>query len=337
MKTQFIETKKIDLGSFSTNKGVILEPAEACYTLYGDLENGKKLALFFHGFSSNSEMHNWWAKFPIELVSQSFNILCINALGSCHGSCGPDSINAKTGKSYKENFPKISMQDTVDFTAAVLSKLKIQKLDYVFGCSLGGMQALDMFVRYPEYAEKYIAVCASPLTLMTKIASIAQAKIISDGIKLNLSEDELRSRMGLSRLFFRMACTTEKALSKLQRKLSGGENSAGMQPLEDFFLADSFEFENAFSPYSFNLYSRMLIEFELDLSKCNGNTNSELVLIDISEDQFTSTQKILEVMKALRKKARKVRRRKFKTDYGHEAWIIDGERFYDFIKVEFNI
>jgi homoserine acetyltransferase len=208
-------SSSITLEKFTLSNKFVFDHAVARYTLYGELANGKKLALFFHGFSSSSDLHIWWQKFPIHEILKDYNIICFNSLGSCHGSLGPETICPDTGRPYAERFPEISIVDTINFIISALKKMNIQKLDLVFGCSLGGMQALDMFIRFPMMADKFISVCGSPLPFMTNLTNAAQSNILESGIKNNLSKDTLKSYMGLARFFFRLSCTTEKALSLL--------------------------------------------------------------------------------------------------------------------------
>lgn len=295
------------------------------YNLYGDIGNGKKLALFFHGFSTDTDLHIWWKKFPIKKLLKDYNIICFNTLGSCHGSFGPETINPNTGLSYANNFPAISIRDTVNFVIQALDKLSIQKLDLVFGCSMGGMQALDMYVRYSKMANKFISVCGSPLPLMTKLSNTAQINIISKGIEKDYSESKLRTCMGLAYFFFRLSCTSENALSILN-------NIQSNFSLENYFLSDSREYENQFSPYSHNIFLRMMTNFELNLSHEIHEKNNELVLISIEGDQFTPPKCINNIYNLLKELNCNVKNKQFYTNYGHEAWILDGKRFYEFIE-----
>ena len=187
------------------------------------------------------------------------------------------------------------------------------------------MQTLDMFLRFPNIAKKFISVCGSPLPLTTKLINAAQSNISEDGIKKCLSNNMLRTRMGLARFFFRLTCTTEKALSILE------EN----QNLEDHFIRDSRDYETSFSPHSYNLYMRMLMNFDLDLSVSIYNSQkikNELLLVDITDDQFTPPTCISKVYDLLKEQNYNIRKKTFETTFGHESWILDGERFYEFIK-----
>jgi homoserine O-acetyltransferase len=274
-------------------------------------------------------LHKMWEKFPFDAILEEYDILCINSLGSCHGTLGPDSINPDTHKPYLDNFPQITIQNTINFAVEVLKKLMLKKFDLVMGCSLGGMQVLDMFLRFSEFGKKFISVCGSPLSLMAKLINLAQCNIIESGIKQMLPEDLLRQRMSLAWFFFRLSCTTENALIILGKKQAS---------LENYFVNDGDEYKDTFSPYSYSLYMRMLAEFELESSIFSANIKTdrrEILLVDIRGDSFTPPKNIEEIYNRLKQKNYKVRKKTFETNYGHEAWILDGKKFYEFIKNDF--
>ncbi|MCA0402712.1 MAG: alpha/beta fold hydrolase [Proteobacteria bacterium] len=322
---QYISSSII-IKEFTLKNKFVFNNATAHYTFYGEKNNGKKIALFFHGFSGSSELHVWWHKFPLQEVLKNYNIICFNSLGSCHGSLGPETISPNTGLPYAKDFPEICIEDTVNFIVLALQEMNIQKIDLVFGCSLGGMQAFDMYMRFPLIANKFISVCGSPLPLMTKLTNAAQSNILDTGIKNNLPTNILKSYMGLARFFFRLTCTTEKALEILDKK----EN------VEEYFLTDSFNYESSFSPYSYNLYLKMLRNYQIDIFEqlIPDNLKKIILLVSIIDDCFTPPEDIDKIFNQLTKKRHKVKNMQFKTNYGHESWIVDGKRFYEFIKKE---
>ncbi|EKD92361.1 MAG: hypothetical protein ACD_29C00044G0001 [uncultured bacterium] len=319
------KTNMILLDEFRLKSGLIFKSIPACYTMYGDVENGKKLALFFHGFSSSSEIHVWWNKFNLKDILKKYNLLCINSLGSSHGSFGPNTINSTTGKPFFETFPSITIQDLVDFTVLVCEKIKIKKVDCLFGCSLGGMQVLDMFFRYPMFSDHFISIAGSPVSWMAKINLLTQARMITAFYD---NKNILKSMMGFTRIFFRLQCSNEKALNILQNKQLN---------IDDYFLEDSAAFENKFSPYSCALYLNCVAHFEVLMTLYVKQKNPKLRLISIQHDSLTPKILIKKIFYELKKQKRNVSYSEFKTDFGHESWIVDGEKFYEFIKTDFNL
>ncbi|KTD13216.1 alpha/beta fold hydrolase [Legionella jamestowniensis] len=322
-------TQQINLPDFKISSGETLVEPKATFTIYGDFTISKPCALIFHGFSSSSELHSWWEKFNFSEMVRHFNIICINSLSSSHGTTGPESMNPKTQKPYFDTFPEVTIQDTVDFAMHTLMHLEINHLDLVLGCSLGGMQALDMYLRYPEIAKKYISVAGVPVPYMTKLTNLAQAMLI-DNARHSGSKEELESALGFSRFFFRLSCTNEKALTFLEQKCQIDKSFSSS--LLDYFIQDNKRFQKEFSPYSNSIILKMIANFKLDIREPDVKFKSELTIVSIADDIFTPEENVKLTYENLLKQKHNVAYRHFMTDFGHEAWIVDGKRFYEFIK-----
>uniref|UniRef100_UPI003561E8E3 homoserine O-acetyltransferase family protein n=1 Tax=Ancylomarina sp. TaxID=1970196 RepID=UPI003561E8E3 len=96
--------------------------------------------------TANSDVFDWWAGLFGE--KDFFNpkehfIVCANILGSCYGSTGPLSINAKTDKAYCHDFPQLAVRDLAAAHELLRIELGIEKIHTLIGSSLGGMQALE--------------------------------------------------------------------------------------------------------------------------------------------------------------------------------------------------
>ena len=63
-------------------------------------------------------------------------------------------------------FPLVTIGDIVTLQARLLEKLKIHRLKLVMGASIGGMQALELAIRFPELVERVISIGAAPLGAM---------------------------------------------------------------------------------------------------------------------------------------------------------------------------
>ena len=129
------------------SSGVLLSGVEVGYTIYSDRDSpSDRFALIFHGLSSDAHLHQWWPKFQLDQLLKKYSIISIDCLGSSYRTTGPHSLNTITGRPYLGDFPVISIADTNTVNLAALRAIGIEKLDFVLGCSLGGMQALDLFL-----------------------------------------------------------------------------------------------------------------------------------------------------------------------------------------------
>ena len=87
-------------------------------------------------------------------------VICSNVLGGCQGSTGPGSINPQTGKAYKLDFPKLTVQDMVKAQSLLIDDFGIDRLHAVIGVSMGGMQTLQWAIDFPERLGRYIALAS---------------------------------------------------------------------------------------------------------------------------------------------------------------------------------
>jgi homoserine O-acetyltransferase/O-succinyltransferase len=155
---------------FTLVSGEQLPVAKVHYALYGKLNPWRDNALLVcHALSGSARVGDWWPQlFGDEGVFDLERdcVVCVNVLGSCYGSTGPRDVNPATGAMYGADFPLVTVRDWVRAQAAVLDHLGIEKLRAVIGGSIGGMQALQWAVEFPERVERCLAIGAAPLTAM---------------------------------------------------------------------------------------------------------------------------------------------------------------------------
>jgi homoserine O-acetyltransferase len=90
-----------------------------------------------------------------------FFVVSSNLLGGCRGTTGPSSIDPGTGRPYGSDFPVITVADMVRAERALLDELGIERLAAIAGGSLGGMQALEWAVLYPDRVDAIIPIAST--------------------------------------------------------------------------------------------------------------------------------------------------------------------------------
>ena len=153
---------------FRLEAGGALQPVSIRYAVYGELnERRDNAVLVCHALSGSARVADWWPEMFGSVFDLSRDcVICTNILGSCYGSTGPASVNPATGQPYGPDFPLVTIRDIVRAQAQVLDELGVQRLRMVIGASIGGMQALQWAVDYPERVEHCIAIGAAPLSAM---------------------------------------------------------------------------------------------------------------------------------------------------------------------------
>lgn len=130
-------------------------------TIYGDPKG--EAVLVTHALTGSSRVAEWWPGIvghgklfdPAECA-----VVGVNALGSCYGSTGPASERPDGGGRYGAAFPVVTVGDIVRAQASALEQLGIGRLRAVAGGSLGGMQALQWALDYPQRVGKAVVVGA---------------------------------------------------------------------------------------------------------------------------------------------------------------------------------
>src|SRR5713101_4608931 len=170
--------------SLSLQRGGRIAPVTVAFETWGKLNaEGDNAILITHALTGNSHAHDaespddskvaWWNPLigPGRFFDTSrYFVICSNILGSCYGSTGPSSIDPGTGHPYGIRFPIITIRDMVEAQRRLIAHLGVKQLAMVAGGSIGGQQALEWGVTYPELVRKVIVVAATAALTAQAIA-----------------------------------------------------------------------------------------------------------------------------------------------------------------------
>jgi homoserine O-acetyltransferase len=84
-------------------------------------------------------------------------VISSNVLGSAYGSTSAASVNPATGRPWGRDFPFVAMEDVVRAQERLVRSFGIERLKAVAGCSLGGFQAYQWAVTFPDRMDRIIA------------------------------------------------------------------------------------------------------------------------------------------------------------------------------------
>jgi homoserine O-acetyltransferase len=109
-------------------------------------------------------------------------VISTNLLGGCRGTTGPSSIDPKTGRPYGLDFPVITVADMVRTERAFLDELGIERVAAVAGGSLGGMQAFEWAILFPDQVDAVVAIASTHALHPQGVAwnAIAREAIMGD-------------------------------------------------------------------------------------------------------------------------------------------------------------
>ncbi|MDZ7695143.1 MAG: homoserine O-acetyltransferase [Balneolaceae bacterium] len=135
---------------FITESGFEFPKPVIAYKTWGKLNEARdNVVLICHALTGNAAADEWFPglfKTGGVLDTDRYYVICTNVLGSCYGSTGPWSSNPDTGKSYRADFPEITIRDIVRYQQQFLDEININGIETVIGGSMGGMQALEFAI-----------------------------------------------------------------------------------------------------------------------------------------------------------------------------------------------
>jgi homoserine O-acetyltransferase len=161
---------------FRLESGEVLPSLDIAYTTLGRLNSGGTNAvLVCHALTGNAHASDallqngetipgWFNGVigpALGIDTDRFFVICSNILGSCYGTTGPTSVNPSTGEPYRMTFPRITVRDMVGVQKLLLEHLGVRRLVTIIGGSLGGMQALEWGIMYPEMVGSLIPIATA--------------------------------------------------------------------------------------------------------------------------------------------------------------------------------
>ena len=190
------QVKTFTLDALPLQLGGQFGPVTLVYETWGTLNAaGENVVLLTHALTGNTHAHDaehphdtkvaWWNPLigPGRFFDTSrYFVICSNILGSCYGSTGPSSPDPQTGRPYGMRFPVITNRDMVHAQHRLIGHLGVWRIQMVVGGSLGGQQALEWAVSYPELVEKVIVVAATAALTAQAIAfgEVQRQAILAD-------------------------------------------------------------------------------------------------------------------------------------------------------------
>jgi homoserine O-acetyltransferase len=171
-------------------------PVTLAYETWGTLNSaGDNAILLTHALTGNAHAHDierpddpraaWWNPLigpgrPFD--TERYFVICSNVLGGCYGSSGPASLDPSTGRTYGLSFPLVTIRDMVNAQRRLIEHLGVRRLEMVAGGSVGGQQALEWAVMYPELVRKVVVVAATAALTAQAVAfnEVGRQAIMAD-------------------------------------------------------------------------------------------------------------------------------------------------------------
>ncbi len=287
----------------------------------------------------------WWNSMvgsgkPID--TDKYFVICSNVIGGCLGSFSPKEINPKTNQPYALDFPIITITDIVNAQKLLIDYLEIKKLLAVVGGSMGGFQALQWAVSYPEFSKAIVPIATSYRYSTQNIAfnEVSRQAIMADpdwcGGKYLLEKKYPSKGLAVARMAANITYLSEEALHKkfgrnLQNKDSFSFNLDDDFQIESYLRHQGSSFANRFDPNCYIYITKALDYFDLEaenngvLSEAFKNIKSKFCVISFSDDWLFPTAESKKLTQALAISGVDVSFLEIVGGAGHDSFLINNE------------
>ena len=373
-----VETRYLDLEQpIRLDEGRTLHPVRIAYETYGELSSQRdNVILVCHALSGDAHAAGvstasseestrdgfgaddrdgtagkglgWWDGMigPGKAFdTDRYFVVSTNLLGGCKGSTGPSSVDPATGRPYGSDFPVITVADMVHTQRAFLDALGIERLAAVAGGSLGGMQAMEWAILYPDQVDAVVVIASTHALHPQGMAwnAIARESIMRDpdwqGGHYYGSGRRPDAGMGVARMVGHITYLSAPALDdKFGRRLQSSDDirytiTEPEFEVESYLDHQADAFVKRFDANTYLYTSRALTYFDLARQHGGGSLTRALegvaartLLIAFSSDWLYPPSASHEIDDALRALGKPVELHVIDAPYGHDCFLLEEAR-----------
>ena len=335
--------------------GAALRPFTLAYETYGTLNADRSnTILICHALSGDAhvaERHSthdrkpgWWDEAVGSgkaFDTDRYFIICSNVIGGCSGSTGPSSINPETGRPYGLSFPVITVADMVEAQRWLLDALDIPTVLCVTGGSMGGMQAIQWAVSYPDRVRSAVVLASTARTSAQTIAlnEVPRQAIYADP---NWNEGDYYGKeppnagLAVARMIGHITYLSEESMRekfgrRLQDREKYGYDFATEFEVESYLKYHGNRFTTRFDANSFLYITKAIDYFDMslgrgDLAQAFTDVKAKFLVLSYSSDWLYPPEQSEELVRALLRKGIDASYVEIKSDYGHDAFLLEVER-----------
>ncbi|MDD4097201.1 MAG: homoserine O-acetyltransferase [Lentisphaeria bacterium] len=345
--------------------GITFGPIDVEYEMIGELAGDRNnVILITHALSGDAHVAGWdatasptWRPWRLDrpgwwdsvigpgkaIDTHRFCVLCVNILGSCYGTTGPSSINPATGRPYGQTFPAVTVGDSVRLQARLLDHLGIKQLYAVCGGSLGGLQAFEWAVAYPERVVKCIILAAGPRLSAQGVGFhvVGRHAILADA-KFNNGDyyDQAKPDDGLAaaRMLAHITYLSGQGMEdKFGRRRTRPANRGNVTNSDDQFEVESYlkhqgqSFVARFDANSYLYITQMLDNYDGtqwgdgDLKAACARIRAEVMVVSFSSDWLYPPECCREFVTALLHNRIPATYMQVESNYGHDAFLVEAK------------
>jgi len=298
--------------------------------------------------SMDDSKPGWWdsAIGPGKVIDTNlFFVVGLNNLGGCHGSTGPNQPNPDTGMPYGPDFPIVTVPDWVESQARLADRFGIQQWAAVIGGSLGGMQALQWAIDYPQRLRHCIVIAAAAKLSAQNIAfnEVARQAIRRDPQFYDghyYGENAIpKTGLMLARMVGHITYLSDDGMrEKFGRDMKSGTLNFDLSPqfeIESYLQYQGERFSTTFDANTYLLMTKALDYFDPaasygdNLTEAVRGAQCKFKVISFTTDWRFSPERSREIVDALIDAGKPVSYAEIDSPQGHDAFLIPIPRYME--------
>lgn len=358
-----IETKVAHFTSpLYLESGRILEPYKIAYETYGKInEDASNVILICHALTGSAHAAGkyegdtkagWWDTLIGDgkaIDTEKYFVISSNVLGSCFGSTSPMDNDYPKQRAFRLKFPVLTIKDMIKAQKQLLSQLGIHHLHAIIGGSMGGMQALQFAVDYPNFADKIISLAS---TYATQPWTIAFNKVAMEAIrrdprfengnyaKGSFEEDGLDG-LAIGRIAGHISYLSPESMNdKFGRNYVNNDGLFelfGRYEVERYMEYNTNNFSRVFDPLSYLYIVKAINTFNLSrgydsLHEAVLRIKADVSLISFKGDYLFFPKEMEHLHIMMQRNEQVSHYHEIDSDYGHDAFLVEIEKFDTIIK-----
>jgi homoserine O-acetyltransferase len=342
--------------------GKTLDNFSLIYETYGNLnQENNNAILICHALSGDhhaagyhsvdDKKPGWWDSCigpgkPFD--TNKFFVVSLNNIGGCMGSTGPNTVDKNTGNEYGPDFPIVTVNDWVKSQKLLADYLGIDAWACVIGGSLGGMQAMQWAISYPDKIKNSIIIASAAKLSAQNIAfnEVARQAIITDpefhnGRYNNFGVVPKRG-LSIARMLGHITYLSDDSMrQKFGRDLREGKLHFGYDvdfQVESYLRYQAQAFVERFDANTYLLMTKALDYFDPaqkysgNLSQAFKDTKARFLVVSFTSDWRFSSSKSHEIVKYLVKARKNVSYSEIESNNGHDAFLMPIPQYFGVLR-----
>ncbi len=338
----------------SLHSGQQLDEFTLAYETYGTLNAERSNAILIcHALSGDAHVAGYYTANPDErpgwwdeavgsgrmFDTDRFFVICSNVIGGCQGSTGPSSL-APDGKPYGLRFPVITIADMVQAQRYLIDHLGIGRLFAVAGGSMGGMQALQWAVDFPDRVGSVLFLASTPRSSTQSIAfnAVGRQAIYADP-HWNRGDyydgPEPAAGLSVARMIGHITYMSEISLErKFGRNLQDRDSVS--YSFETDFAVESYlkhqgeKFVDRFDANSYLYITKALDYFDISdgyasIQHALNKVKASFLVVTFSSDWLYPAAQGLVLAQVLRSLGHDVEYHGIEASFGHDSFLVEVE------------